>query len=135
MISNGIVSQAALICAPSGASFNTIWTSPVFPAILTGSFKLDVIVDQNTSGAEGDPNDIIQVQLILKNVTDNTTVVTLASGGEGTWYWNDYAMTALVTLNSTKSYQYIFNARNDTVTTPSANASFDLGISLYTFVQ
>lgn len=135
MISQGFTSQANIIVAPTGSSYTTAFTSPSFTPVLSGTFKADMIVDQNNSGAVGAANDIIAVRIKLRDDTTGTNVISVGSGGEGSWYWNDYAMTASCTLNKNHTYHWIFEARVDTASDPTANASFDVGISIYTFVQ
>ena len=138
MISNGIVSIKDIIVAPTGRTLLPAFTTPSFPAVLTGSYKVDVIVDQNSSGARGAVDDYIGVAVALNDVTTGASVNVdfVTSGGEGTWYWNDYAMTMVVNLVKDRQYRFTFSAANDTVSSGSgADASFDLGISIYSFVQ
>ena len=138
MISNGIVSIKDIIVPPTGRILQPAFSTPIFPAILTGTYKVDVIVDQNTSGARGAVDDYIGVAVALNDVTTGTSVNVdfVTSGGEGTWYWNDYAMTMVVNLVKGRQYRFTFSAANDTVSSgPNFDAGFVLGISIYSFVQ
>lgn len=124
--STGKVTVANL--AQTGGSFASLYSTTFVPD-LSGQYKVDYIIDQNTSGAEGADNDEIAVDAEI--FQGNTSVSYTSSGGPGAWYWNDFAMTDLVNLTAGVTYTLVFEYVQDTPSLPSATASFDVSWNIY----
>ena len=106
---------------------------------MTGTYKIDTIIDQNTSGAQGgrgtffsEDTDQIVFNVKIRDQTTGGSVYSEATGGVGAFYWTDFATSGLVTLVSTKNYKVEITMINYTESIPSATASVTLGYNIYT---
>ena len=115
--------------AVSNSSAFTTIASSTFSPNYTGTYKYDVIFDQNTSGAMGgrgpfwsENEDVVSVGAAIYNVTGNanTVVAGESSGNFGAFFWTDYPLTGKVTLNVGQTYKIefaaLFYTESDTVT-------------------
>ena len=116
----------------------TMYTGPSFVATKAATYKIDVIIDQNTSGANGgrgpaysEPSDNVSVYAILYNVTTSSIAAEMGSGGIGAFFWTDFAMTKTAILTPGHTYEMIFNYIADTDSNPTNTASFDIGWNVY----
>ena len=133
---NGNVTVSGL-AQTSGSDVN-MHTGGAFSPPFNGSYKIDVLIDQNTSGAEGgrgatysEPLDLIGVKARLYNITDTSYVSEKLSGGPGAFPWTDFFTTDKVTLSDSKSYRFEFEYRQETASNTSGQASFDIGWNCY----
>ena len=120
-------------------SLTTMYTTPSFTPSVTGNYKFDIIIDQDTSGAVGgrgsdfsEPNDYVGVVAFLNDTTASTQTAIGSSGGTGAFYWTDYALTNLLALDSTHTYTLEFKYHVDTESNPSDTAGFTIGWNVYT---
>jgi hypothetical protein len=111
----------------------------------TMGYKIDVVCDQNSSGASGgrgnaapnfwgEPLDVVAVDMQLYNITGNANVLITSeeSGGDGTWYWQDYILVGFTNLVPTNTYKIKFGAINYTESQPTADANLSIGWNIYT---
>ena len=131
---NTSVAQSA-----TSTSFVSVYTSANFSPDVTGTYKIDTIIDQNTSGAQGgrgtffsEDTDQIVFNVKIRDQTTGGSVYSEATGGVGAFYWTDFATSGLVTLVSTKNYKVEITMINYTESIPSATASVTLGYNIYT---
>ena len=122
----------------NNSTFSTIYTSSNFTPDVTGTYKLDMIVDQNTSGAYGgrgstwsENEDNIQVRMLLKD-TGGSTLITETSGGPGAFFWTDFVMTGEATLTAGTNYYVEVLMVNYTETAPTGVAGVSLSWNAYT---
>ena len=114
--------------APSPSA--VIMHSFTFTPTLSGTYKVDCIIDQNSSGARGADADIVGVAF---QITLGGTVLSNGnSGGNGTWYWNDYVLTDIVDLAAGVTYNFAFYYNATTPSNPTTSLSFDLSWNVYT---
>lgn len=123
-------------------AFTTIGSSTFSPQY-TGTYKFDVIFDQNTSGAEGgrgaywgETEDVVRVRADLYNVTGggNTYVTGEGSGNRGAWFWTDYPLTGIVTLNVGSTYKLEFEALFYTESANTTPGNLTFGWNVYTTI-
>jgi hypothetical protein len=116
----GQVASATIPHSSSNAVSYTAFANSTFTVPYDGVYKIDVIMDQNTSGAIGgrgadfsEHEDIVRVRYTLFDITGggNTVISTENSGGVGAFFWTDYAMTGLATLTTTRTYKLEFGAQ------------------------
>ena len=116
---NIMVSDASGLVTVSGLTPQTSISDPflqmganvVFTASQSATYKVDVILDQNTSGAAGgrgaywsEDEDTVQVRF---DIYDNVTGLEVAfsgSGGIGAQYWTDFVITDVMSLIAGRSY-------------------------------
>ena len=134
----------AIIAQSANANSNSNFGSTTFtiPASIGGTlaYKVDVIADQNTSGAEGgrgslygENNDTIRVGAVLQDVTGTPfTIVNEGSGGEGSWYWQDYALVGFANLAVGNTYTLTFSGTNYTETNPTQSCNVSFGWNVFT---
>jgi hypothetical protein len=111
------------------ASVTSMYTFTFVPTV-SGTYKIDCIVDQNGSGARGADADFVSVGFALKQ--GGTTLASSNSGGDGTWYWNDYVLTDIASLTAGVTYTFIFDYLAVTPSNPTDALSFDLSWNIYT---
>jgi len=121
------------------ATQTTMYTTPSFVPSRSTSYKFDVIIDQNSSGARGgrgstwsEPNDFVGVYAYLNDVTASTSTQIGGSGGTGAFSWTDFALTNVMSLDSTHTYTISFKYLLDTQSNPGTTASFSIGWNVYT---
>lgn len=116
------------------------YTSSNFSPTKTGLHKLDVIIDQNSSGANGgrgstynEVEDAIAFRIDVKDLTaGGTNVLTETSGGTGAFAWTDFAMTGAVSLTAGSNYRLEATMINYTESNTSATADVTIGWNAYT---
>jgi len=133
---NGNVTVTGL--AQTSGSLTNMHTGTAFSPPFSGSYKIDVLIDQNTSGANGgrgsaygEDSDLIGVKARLYNITDSAYVSDKLSGGVGAFPWTDFFTTDKVTLSDSKAYRFEFEYRQETESNTSGQASFDIGWNCY----
>jgi len=112
-----------------------------FVPVYTGQYKLDVIVDQNSSGALGgrgsswsEDLDYVSMEAIVDDITDPAAPVRKfgeASGGQGAFSWTDYAMTGTMNLTAGVTYQLAFSSNIYTESNLGAQADITVGWVIY----
>ena len=124
----------------SNASSYTTVASSTFVSRYTSSYKVDVIVDQNTSGAIGargadfgEDEDIVRVRYQLFDISGggNVYIGGESSGGVGAFFWTDYSMTGIVDLEATKTYKINFETSLYTESN-NVDGDFTFGWNIYT---
>jgi hypothetical protein len=124
----------------SNASSYTTVASSTFVSRYTSSYKVDVIVDQNTSGAIGargadfgEDEDIVRVRYQLFDISGggNVYIGGESSGGVGAFFWTDYSMTGIVELEATKTYKINFETSLYTESN-NVDGDFTFGWNIYT---
>ena len=110
-----------------------------FTASQSATYKIDVIIDQNTSGAIGgrgsawsEDEDLVTVAFDLIDNVTSTVVSTSGSGGPGAFYWTDFVITGVTSLVAGRSYTLKFFYKAYTESNPSTTASFDISYNVYT---
>jgi hypothetical protein len=111
-----------------------------FTAPATATYRIDVLIDQNSSGARGgrgsdwsEASDVIAVGFDLKlTASPYTSVKSSTSGGVGAQFWMDFALTGQVTLTQGVGYTLYFVYKQETASNNTAKASFDIGWNVYT---
>ena len=111
----------------------------------TMGYKIDMVFDQNTSGADGgrgnqspnfwgEPLDYIAViARVHEGPNTSGAVVTVeSSGGIGAQYWTDFALTGFANLVAGNSYTLSFGAVNYTESFPTGVANITVGWNVYT---
>jgi hypothetical protein len=153
-LTDTLVENGAMIVADVGNANNAacpdnasnvadyfIAASSTFIARYSSTYKVDVVVDQNGSGAIGargpdfgEDEDIVRVRYQLFDITGggNTLVSGENSGGVGAFFWTDFAMTGLVTLVATNTYKIQFETSLYTESAPGADGDFTFGWNVYT---
>lgn len=131
----------------AGAIMHTI----TFEAPITGVYKIDSIIDQNNSGAQGgrgtgpikpgtgqpywdEPVDNVLVYFDCFGPDDGytTPIAGSISGGTGAFSWTDFVLTDTVSLVAGDSYQLKFGYVQQTESDDTATASFDISWNVYT---
>jgi hypothetical protein len=114
----------------------TLYTKTFVPTI-SGTYKLDVIVDQNNSGARGgrgstwgEPSDIVATAAYIYNGA--TEIQHANSGGVGAHSWTDFAFTTIFSLTAGVTYTLKFYADVITASNPTQNCDFDISWNIYT---
>ena len=119
---------------------STVTFTPPF----NGTYKVDVIFDQNASGAKGgrgndggwgEPEDIIAVGAELSYAGNSTVITYPGSGGPGAQYWTDFAVTSVVSLSTSHSYNLKFYYTQQTASANTATASFDISYNVYSIAR
>ena len=131
--------QRNVMKAPGALStIHTVYFTPK----ITGTYKYDVIVDQNTSGADGgrgsawsEPEDYIGVTVDILTHPGGTFIDGSGSGGPGAQYWTDFAMTGTCTLTANVNYRIEFGASVSTASNPTTSANLDLSWNIYTITS
>jgi hypothetical protein len=111
----------------------------------TMGYKIDVVFDQNSSGAYGgrgnvapnyygEPEDYIAVISRVHNGpnTSGSVVTSESSGGIGAQGWQDYALAGFANLVAGNTYTMSFGAVNYTQSANTANANITVGWNVYT---
>jgi len=107
-----------------------------FVAPFTATYSLQIIADQNSSGAVGgrgfrfdEPEDTIR---ILAQVFDsnNNLLASESSGGEGAFFWTDFAMSLKADLQAGEIYELEFAVVNYTESIPSGQADVTFAWSI-----
>ena len=144
---NIMVSDAAGLVTVSGLAPMTSALDPsaqmganiVFTASQTATYKVDCIIDQNSSGAAGgrgpiwsEDDDTVSVDFTLTDNVTSTVVANSVSGGVGAQSWTDFAITDTVSLVAGRSYTLRFFYFVYTESNPTAAASFDISYNIYT---
>jgi hypothetical protein len=127
--------QKAIDAAPNTSP--TYFYTKTFTPTVTGTYKIDVIIDQNASGANGgrgsdwsEAEDYIQVSAVISQGA--TILFTTASGGPGAQYWTDFALTGILDLTAGVTYGLGFAAEIRTESNPTTDANFDVSWNIYT---
>jgi hypothetical protein len=123
----------------STSDFVIIYNSVNFSPDVSGTYKVDAIYDQNSSGANGgrgsdwseDEDNIGFVIDVVDNVS-GTSVYSEGTGGYGAFYWTDFVTSGLVTLDSARTYKVTIQMLNYTESDPSATADVTIGYNIYT---
>lgn len=123
----------------STTDYVAIYTSSNFQPDVSGTYKIDAIFDQNSSGAEGGRGSAFSenedsIGFVIQ-VIDNTTgsaIYTEGTGGYGAFYWTDFVTSGLVTLDSARTYKVTVEMINYTESNPSVTANVTLGYNIYT---
>ena len=120
---------------------NSFFTVPASIGNVMG-FKIDVIFDQNSSGARGgrgalwgENDDSVAVESILFDYTGNVVgniINNETSGGVGAQYWTDFVMTGFGNLTPGTQYGIQFQGVNYTESFPTGNANITVGWNIYT---
>lgn len=143
---SGRIEEAIIPASSTDDGIHTIFASTTFVAPYTGNYKIDVIVDQNTSGADGgrgtpfsEPKDIIRVGYDLNDITAGSGspvyVTGESSGGVGAFYWTDYAIAGLVNLTAGNTYYLTFDAYAYTESHISTDCNMTVGWNVFTVVS
>lgn len=111
----------------TGVGGTSMYTTTFIPNV-SGQYKIDVIFDQNSSGAAGDATDYVAVQFVLKQ--GSSTIATAGSGGNGAWYWTDFIATDVASLTAGVTYTLDFRYWLQTPNEP-VEASFDISWNVY----
>jgi hypothetical protein len=131
---NSTVTQSS-----STSNFKSLGSTTFTPGV-TGTYKVDVIVDQNSSGAAGGRGnsggwgenlDYISCVAEMEPTAGGALIFNEGSGGDGAQYWTDFVLTGIVTLTAGVSYTMEFLVVNYTESSPSASANFTVGWSVY----
>jgi len=122
----------------SASGTSVIMHSVTFTATQDALYKVDVLIDQNSSGARGgrgtdysEPRDSVAVGVRLYD-SDENEIFFGNSGGVGAFFWTDFAITKTANLIRGEEYRLDFSATVSTESNPSATASFDIGWNVYT---
>jgi hypothetical protein len=111
-----------------------------FTPIVSGTYKSDIVFDQNSSGARGGRGtgggwgenlDYVAVVAELTVTSTGASVFVEASGGPGAQFWTDFLLTNLSSLTAGVSYTLTFTAINYTESNPSDTANFTVGWSVF----
>jgi len=144
---NVMVSDAAGLILASGLApmanisddFAQMGGNVTFTASQSATYKIECILDQNSSGALGGrgsywSEDLDSVQVIFEltdNVT-NTIVAESGSGGRGSFGWTDFAISDTASFVAGRSYTLRFYYQVYTESNPSDPASFDISYNVFT---
>jgi len=144
---NVMVSDAAGLILASGLApmanisddFAQMGGNVTFTASQSATYKIECILDQNSSGALGGrgsywSEDLDSVQVIFEltdNVT-NTIVAESGSGGRGSFGWTDFAISDTASFVQGRSYTLRFYYQVYTESNPSDPASFDISYNVFT---
>ena len=128
------VSGLAQTSGSAVSMYSTTFTAPA-----TAIYKTDFLIDQNTSGARGgrgsiwsEPSDIVAAFAVIKlTASPYTTLVSIGSGGIGAQYWMDFALTGQATLTQGVNYTIDILYRQETASSNTSLASFDIGWNIY----
>jgi len=122
----------------TSGSFSLMHTE-IFTPAQSGLYMINCIIDQNTSGARGgrgvdwgEPSDSISVSFDLRESDGSTVIANSSSGNEGAFWWTDYAITDNVNLVQGNTYRLHFFYRQETESSPTATASFDISWNVFT---
>ena len=139
--SAGTTTQSGLGQTAGAVMYQTTFTAP-----FAGGYKLDAIIDQNSSGAQGgrgsywsENNDTVSVAFTI--ATGNyaslggSVVTSAGSGGVGAFFWTDFVLTNQATLSTGTTYYLEFSYVQQTASIPAANASFDISWNVYSYVR
>lgn len=144
---NIMVSDAAGLVTVSGLTPQSNISDPFlqmganvnFTASQSATYKIDCIIDQNSSGSLGgrgthysEDTDSVAVAFDLIDNVTSTVVSTSTSGGIGAFSWTDYVITGVVSLVQGRSYTLQFLYLCYTESNPSTNASFDISYNVFT---
>lgn len=144
---NVMVSDAAGLILASGLSpmasisddFEQMGGNVTFTASQSATYKVECILDQNTSGALGgrgsdwsEDLDSVQVLFELTDNVTNTIIAESGSGGRGSFSWTDYAISDTASLVQGRSYTLRFYYQVYTESNPLATASFDISYNVFT---
>jgi hypothetical protein len=131
---NGLAPMASL-----GDNFALMGSNVTFTASQTATYKVECIIDQNSSGAVGgrgptwsEDNDYVAVIFELYDNVTNTVVANSGSGGSGAFGWTDFALSDVVSLVTGRSYTLKFYYKAYTESNPTTDASFDISYNCFT---
>jgi hypothetical protein len=113
-----------------------------FVPTYTGQYKLDVLIDQNQSGALGgrgsawsEDLDYVSMSAYVDDITNPAAPVNKfaeASGGRGAFAWTDFSMTGTFNLTAGVTYQLAFFSNIYTESNLGAIADITIGWVIYT---
>lgn len=143
--SNGklqISASAGKITTPSLSPGSGILHTLTFVADVSGSYKIDVILDQNTSGARGgrgslfgEVNDLVSAGFEMKiGSSSGTMIATSGSGSTGAFFWTDFVVTNTMSLTAGQTYYLEFYYNVSTESNPSATHNWDVSWNVYSLV-
>ena len=107
----------------------------------TLGYKIDVVADQNSSGAIGgrgsawtEDEDTIKVSTQLFDITGggNVTIISEGSGGVGAFFWTDFVTVGFANLAVGNTYKIEFGGVNFTESNPTANCNVTFGWNVFT---
>lgn len=123
----------------STSDFVIIYNSSNFQPDVSGTYKVDAIYDQNSSGANGgrgsdwsEDEDNIGFVIDVVDNTSGTSVYSEGTGGYGAFFWTDFVTSGLVTLDSARTYKVTIQMLNYTESDTSATADVTIGYNIYT---
>lgn len=126
-IQNALMPMGFMVSATSGQVVNAaipagarqLIYQTTFVAPFTGNYSGSVIVDQNVSSAVGgrgtdynETDDTMKVRLILTELPSNVEIAYESSGGTGSMFWTDWAMSIQGSLVQGHQYKLEFQADN-----------------------
>jgi len=139
---------ASISQSANAAHFQTFASSTFTVPSNIGSvmgYKIDVVGDQNSSGAAGgrgdlapaywgEPLDSIVAQTRLYDTSggSNVLIATELSGGPGAQSWTDFPMTLFANLTHGNTYKLEFNGINYTESNTAASCNTTFGWNVYT---
>lgn len=144
---NIMVSDSAGAVTQSGLAANVssqVMYSTSFNASQTATYKIDLIVDQNSSGAAGgrgnvapaywgEPSDIVSVGFNLRNNSAGNAIVSSSvSGGIGAQAWMDFALVGVADLVQGNNYTLRVTYTLFTESSPTTPGSFDISWNIFT---
>ena len=121
-------------------SFTTIVTAANIIPQFTGTYILQTVWDQNTSGAAGgrgpywgEDEDIFRVrQQLYRNTGGNTLIANEGSGGLGSFFWTDLVTSSRVTLTAGYDYTLLLQAQFYTESDNITDGNVTVNYNLYT---
>lgn len=134
-----IIAQSANANAFSNFGSST-FTIPASIGSTLG-YKIDVIADQNSSGAVGgrgvywgEDEDTIKVRTQLFDTTGggNVTIVSEGSGGVGAFFWTDFVTVGFANLAVGNTYKIQFSGANFTESDATGNCNVTFGWNVFT---
>lgn len=144
---NIMVSDAAGLILASGLSpmantsdpFAQMGSNVTFTASQSATYKIECIMDQNTSGALGgrgpywsEDLDYVSISFELTDNVTSTVVANSGSGGRGAFSWTDFAVSDTASLVGGRSYTLRFYYFVYTESNPTNLASFDISYNVFT---
>lgn len=132
-----VIATAGSITTASISPGEGIMHSLTFIPDVSGTYKIDCILDQNGSGARGgrgsafgEVEDSVAAAFNLKQGA--SIICSSGSGGVGAFYWTDFVVTGIVPLTAGITYTLEFVYWVSTESDPSALFNFDISWNVYT---
>lgn len=131
------VGTVTSIAAPSSSNSDyKPMGSPTFVAPFDGTYKIDVIFDQNTSGAMGGRGSfwtetLDDVRMLAQLSGPSGYIWGEGSGGPGAQYWTDYLISGIVTLQGGVTYTLDFSTVNFVESIPGLGCNVTIGWNVY----